>query len=118
MGTGHTAFKDLPKYKDGKEIVYTVSEEAVEGYTSQLEGTNLTNTYTPATVSIEGSKIWKDDDNRDGLRPSQITVILKKALAGSEAVEVARKEVTVKTSGLMSLKIFQNMRMDKKLFTL
>ena len=80
------SFKDLPKYKDGKEIVYTVSEEAVEGYTSQLEGTNLTNTYTPATVSIEGSKTWKDDNNRDGLRPSQITVNL---LANGEKVDSA-----------------------------
>ena len=89
-------FQNLPKYKDGKEITYTISEEKVPGYSSKVEGTNLINSHTPATVSVKGSKTWKDADNRDGLRPSQITVILKKALAGSEAVEVARKEVTAK----------------------
>ena len=34
----HT-FKDLPKYDDnGKEIVYTVKEVAIEGYESKIEG--------------------------------------------------------------------------------
>ena len=34
----HT-FKDLPKYDDnGKEITYTVKEEAIEGYESKIEG--------------------------------------------------------------------------------
>ena len=89
-------FQNLPKYKDGKEITYTISEGKVPGYSSKVEGTNLINSHTPATVSVKGSKTWKDADNRDGLRPEKITVILKKALARSEAVEVARKEVTAK----------------------
>ena len=34
----HT-FKDLPVYNDnGKEIVYTVKEVAIEGYESKIEG--------------------------------------------------------------------------------
>ena len=31
-------FKDLDQYKDGKEIVYTVSEEKVDGYSSAIVG--------------------------------------------------------------------------------
>ncbi|MFT8607959.1 collagen binding domain-containing protein, partial [Liquorilactobacillus ghanensis] len=40
-------FQDLPKYQDGKVINYTISEEAVKGYTSLVDGYNLTNSYTP-----------------------------------------------------------------------
>ena len=40
-------FKDLLKFKDGKEIVYTIEEEAVEGYETVIEGFNITNTYIP-----------------------------------------------------------------------
>lgn len=37
---------ELPKYAaDGREIVYTVDEEAVDGYTKQINGYDLVNTY-------------------------------------------------------------------------
>jgi LPXTG-motif cell wall-anchored protein len=31
-------FTDLPKYRSGKQISYTIAEDAVEGYSSQVEG--------------------------------------------------------------------------------
>ncbi|NEW65599.1 Cna B-type domain-containing protein [Carnobacteriaceae bacterium zg-84] len=38
-------FKDLPKYENGQEIVYSVSEEEVKGYKTEIEDYVITNTY-------------------------------------------------------------------------
>ena len=69
-------FKDLPKDANGKEITYTVTEEAVEGYETSVDGFNITNTYTTETTEVKGSKTWNDADNQDGKRPESITVRL------------------------------------------
>ena len=69
-------FKGLPKYKDGKEIGYTITEDAVSGYTSTINGLDVTNTHTPETVDISGSKTWNDNDDQDGIRPDKITINL------------------------------------------
>ena len=69
-------FKDLPKYANGKEITYTVTEEAMEGYETSVDGFNITNTYTTETTEVKGSKTWNDADNQDGKRPESITVRL------------------------------------------
>ena len=69
-------FKDLPKYANGKEITYTVTEKAVEGYETSVDGFNITNTYTTETTEVKGSKTWNDADNQDGKRPESITVRL------------------------------------------
>lgn len=86
-------FTDLAKYKDGKEIVYTVAEVAVDGYTTSQDGTNFTNSYEPTKTSISGSKTWEDKENQDGKRPEKITVNL---LANGK--KVASKEVTAATN--------------------
>ena len=77
------SFTDLPKYKAGKEIVYTVAEKAVEGYVSTVSGYNINNTHKPETIAINGSKHWDDNDDQDGKRPTSITVNL---LANGEKV--------------------------------
>ncbi|WP_178085547.1 Cna B-type domain-containing protein, partial [Streptococcus ruminantium] len=69
-------FTDLPKYANGKEIVYTVSEEKVDGYEMKVEGTNITNTHTPETTEVSGTKTWNDNNDQDGQRPQSITVNL------------------------------------------
>ena len=69
-------FKGLPKYKDGKEIGYTITEDAVPGYTSTVNGFDVTNTHTPETVDISGTKTWNDAENQDGIRPDKITINL------------------------------------------
>ncbi|MDQ8836166.1 Cna B-type domain-containing protein, partial [Streptococcus ruminantium] len=63
-------------YANGKEIVYTVSEEKVDGYEMKVDGYNITNSYTPSTTSVKVNKVWKDKDNQDGLRPTSIIVNL------------------------------------------
>ena len=72
------SFTGLPKYDaDGKEISYEIAEVAVPGYTPTYDGNNITNTHTHETVDISGEKTWDDNDNRDGIRPKQITVEVK-----------------------------------------
>lgn len=70
------SFADLNKYANGHEIAYTVTEEKVDGYTTTVDGYNITNTHAPEKIDITGSKVWADDNNRDGLRPTEITVNL------------------------------------------
>ena len=53
-----------------------LTEDAVAGYTSTVDGYNVTNNHTPATVKVSGTKTWKDNNNQDGIRPSSITVNL------------------------------------------
>ncbi|MGG5331733.1 Cna B-type domain-containing protein [Enterococcus sp. AZ163] len=75
LGWGYE-FNDLPKYKDGKEIVYTVSEQEVPGYSTVIDGSMITNTHIPELTEIGGQKIWDDANNKDGIRPESITVNL------------------------------------------
>ena len=53
-------FIDLDKYKAGREIVYTITEDAVANYKTSLGGYNITNTYVPETIKVSGTKIWDD----------------------------------------------------------
>lgn len=78
------SFTDLPKYADGKVIAYTVAEEAVPDYKTQVDGFDLTNTHTPELTQVSGVKTWDDADNQDGKRPSKITVNL---LANGQQVQ-------------------------------
>ena len=70
------SFDNLAAYANGQKITYTVTENAVAGYTSTVDGYNVTNNHTPATVKVSGTKTWKDNNNQDGIRPSSITVNL------------------------------------------
>ena len=40
-------FTDLPKYAGGVEIVYTITEEPVRGYRTEVNGYDITNRHTP-----------------------------------------------------------------------
>ena len=86
-------FTGLPVYKDGQRITYTVTEEAVPGYSTNLNGYNITNSYTPEKTEITASKTWNDSDNQDGKRPTKINIKLMKTVGGVKT-EVASKEVT------------------------
>ena len=86
-------FTGLPVYKDGQRITYTVTEEAVPGYSTNLNGYNITNSYTPEKTEITASKTWNDSDNQDGKRPTKISIKLVKTVGGVKT-EVASKEVT------------------------
>ncbi|MEK1351050.1 Cna B-type domain-containing protein [Limosilactobacillus fermentum] len=83
------SFTNLPEFENGQKITYTVTEDAVAGYTSTVDGYNVTNNHTPATVKVSGTKTWNDNNNQDGIRPSSITVNL---LANGQ--QVASKKVS------------------------
>ena len=70
------SFKDLPKYKDGAEIVYTVEEEAVEGYTVRYDGYDIINTHELETVELKVEKQWIDNNDQYAKRPSAIKISL------------------------------------------
>lgn len=38
-------FKELPKFNKDREIIYTVTEDSVAHYTTQIKGFDITNTY-------------------------------------------------------------------------
>lgn len=76
-------FTDLPVYKDGQKVVYTVTEDKVDNYTTKIDGTTITNSYKPGKTSLTVTKNWEDANNQDGLRPKTIKVQL---YAGDEKV--------------------------------
>ena len=73
-----TATVELPKYRDGQPITYTVLEEEVpEGYTDSYDQLTLTvtNTYGEgAQTTLNLVKVWADNNNNDGKRPDAIDV--------------------------------------------
>ncbi len=89
------SFTELPKYQEGKEgveIVYTITEDKVAEYTTEVNGFDITNSYTTETTQVSGSKTWKDGENRDGKRPSGITITLMANGEEKESVTVTEKE--------------------------
>lgn len=60
----------------GREIVYTVGEEAVAMYTAEVNGYHIVNTYQPALTKASVRKIWDDQDNAVGFRPESIHATL------------------------------------------
>ncbi|WP_314921840.1 Cna B-type domain-containing protein [Slackia exigua] len=68
------SFTGLPKYDpaDGHEYAYTVVEEAVPNYATEVNGTDITNSYTPGRTSVTVTKAWADADDRDGIRPASV----------------------------------------------
>ena len=70
----HT-FTKLPKYKNGKEIVYTITEDKVDGYQTDISGSVakgfvIQNTYTPPvtppSTSVPKAKVNKNTLPRTG----------------------------------------------------
>ena len=95
-------FTNLPLYQDGKPITYSVDEVDVPGYTKETTATittngpdyNLKNTHKPEKRTIEGQKIWNDNNNQDGKRPTSIKVKLYKKVGNNNQEYVTEKVVT------------------------
>lgn len=80
-------FDNLDAYdENGQSIMYTVEEHEIDGYTSSVNGYDITNVRSGETV-VEVTKTWLDDESED--RPDMIEVNL---LQNGEIVEI--KEVT------------------------
>ena len=95
-------FTNLPLYEDEKPITYSVDEVDVPGYTKETTATrttngpdyNLKNTHKPEKRTIEGQKIWNDNNNQDGKRPTSIKVKLYKKVGNGAKELKETKEVT------------------------
>ncbi len=92
-----TTWNNLPKKKSGADIVYTVKEVVVpvyygDSYTKTIDADGnvsvvVTNGLPVTTRSVE--KIWDDNDDQDGVRPDQLTVVLKGTIGGTEIISQA-----------------------------
>lgn len=117
----HT-FSSAPVYQEGKEITYTISEDAVNGYTATYNGFAITNTHTVDTVkditeeneeitaeeisddksddkntttekvSVTIKKVWEDNNDSDKIRPNAITVHLKANGAEIGSTRITRND--------------------------
>ena len=87
-------FENLDKYYNkGKVVEYTIKEDKVDEYTTEVNGFNVTNKHLPERTIVSGTKTWDDANDQDGKRPNSIKVILNKTVDGvTTKVEV--KEVT------------------------
>ena len=94
-GTWTVEFTKLAKYKAGKEIKYTVTEEAVAEYESTITDFTITNKYAPKAIDYKVTKVWNDANNQDGKRPESVTVQLFKSVGGSKPVAVEGKKLTL-----------------------
>ena len=70
------SFTDLPVKDNGDIIEYSILEDPVAYYTSEVDGYNVINRYTPDQTSVSVSKSWQDNENKDGIRPDSVTVQL------------------------------------------
>ncbi|PEC18857.1 Cna B-type domain-containing protein, partial [Bacillus cereus] len=67
-------FEKLQAYDtNGVAYIYTVKEQSVDGYKSEVKGYDITNTKIGQTT-VEGTKTWKDGNATD--RPATIKVDL------------------------------------------
>ena len=94
-GTWTATFEKLAKYKDGKEIKYTVTEEAVAEYESTITDFTITNKYAPKAIDYKVTKVWNDANNQDGKRPESVTVQLYKKVGNADPVAVEGKKLTL-----------------------
>ena len=86
-----TTFSNLPVYEAGQKIVYSIEEETVADYRTEIKDFTIINSYTPQTMDYQVTKVWDDANNQDGLRPESITVQLYKSVVGGAETPVTGK---------------------------
>ncbi|MFR3734167.1 MAG: Cna B-type domain-containing protein, partial [Enterococcus sp.] len=69
-------FKNLSRYKDGELVEYSITEDNVLGYTTEIDGFDITNSHVIRKRDIKASKVWSDSDDQDGIRPNGVLVQL------------------------------------------
>ncbi|MBR2661447.1 MAG: Cna B-type domain-containing protein [Clostridia bacterium] len=71
-------FTEKHRYQDDNrtEIVYSVNEDEVKMYAKEINGYNLVNHYQGRTKELTVVKVWKDNNNAQGTRPTSIYMTL------------------------------------------
>lgn len=76
-GTWTHTFEDVPKCDaNGRDYVYTVTEDPVNGYNTNCNGMSIINTLITTDVTVQVS--WKDFDDQWKLRPETVHITLLK----------------------------------------
>lgn len=98
-------WEGVDKYSAGAEIEYTVDEvkdDVVTGtdapgtYAIQVDGDMVagfvvTNTHTPEVTTVSVSKVWKDSDDKDGIRPKSVQIqLLADGKPSGDPVELSK----------------------------
>ena len=98
------SFTNLDKLdQNGNEIVYSITEDNVPaGYTSQVNGYNVTNTYQREETSATVRKVWNDNNNELGRRPASITATL------SNGMQVVLSEANGWSATIDHLPVYRN----------
>ncbi len=99
-------FHNLPKYRDGKTISYSIMQEDIAGYEWKTQGNDVRN--TAKNISVSGSIAWQDQDDAYGNRPSSVEI---KLYDGSKLIET--KNVTAKNGWKYSFKDLPGYRNGK-----
>jgi hypothetical protein len=74
-------FTEMPRLtEEGEEIAYTISEDAVEWYTAEINGFNIRNNYEPELTSVAVRKVWVDNGNATRQRPASIVMTLSNGM--------------------------------------
>ena len=74
-------FTHLPKYENNLTIRYSITEIPVEHYVSSIDGYMITNKYMPTLTTASVRKVWDDHNNRDGMRPASIRMLLSNGMS-------------------------------------
>ncbi|MGN0704306.1 MAG: Cna B-type domain-containing protein [Lentihominibacter sp.] len=75
-------FDNLYKNENGDEIEYTITEDEIAGYTTEINGYDITNSHAVESTGFTITKNWEGDKESD--RPDSITVNI---LADGEVCE-------------------------------
>ena len=78
--TWTAVFSDLPKNSKGEQIIYTLTQEGIKGYSTTITN-NQTDTITvinehESVKTITVTVTWNDENNKDSIRPDKVTVKL------------------------------------------
>ena len=84
-----TVFTGLPRFtetvnEEGKaerhEIAYTITEDPVDWYETEINGFNIRNTYVPEPTSVTVKKVWADNNDEQKKRPTSIAMKLSNGM--------------------------------------
>ena len=93
-GKWEYTFTELLKYSSGKEVKYTVTENKVDKYTTQINGYTIKNIYNPETIEKTVTKVWDDNNNQDGKRAEYGVTLKANGVVYGEEVKLKANQLS------------------------
>ena len=104
----------LKKYYNKQKVYYYVEETPLSGkwkttYSLDKDGTTWTvkNTYTE-TTSVSAQKVWDDNNNQDGKRPSSIELTLYRPKLNGNGEYITDKNLVKNNDKYLNGKVYKN----------